>query len=193
MISFSHKRDLLRDRGRGNKRMSTLRQVRFTSDSKAGAFAVLACTWCSRECLPQRCRKPGAFGYTGLPLTVAPPENAEFPDSWSRRSASMSPDANGLQPTHSIESRGLARLRPVRAVQAPTGTEARRCVSHPVVGPPIHDPHGWRADCFAAGWAPRTADGHKVCSARPSSAKISWADPPPNRCQRRMNSIMACS
>src|SRR6478736_10102576 len=43
------------------------------------------------------------------------------------------------------------------------GTEARVWVSSSR-RPGILDPHGWRADCFAAGWPPRSANGHKVAS-----------------------------
>src|SRR6478609_11029189 len=44
-ISFSHKRDLLRDNGRDNKRRSMPRQLRSKLDSNPGTSAVLSCTW----------------------------------------------------------------------------------------------------------------------------------------------------
>ena len=45
MVSFSQKRDLLRDNGRDNKRMSMPSQVRSKLDSNPGTSAVLSCTW----------------------------------------------------------------------------------------------------------------------------------------------------
>src|SRR4029077_18009791 len=45
MVSFSHKRDLLRDNGRDNKRRSMPSQLRSKLDSNPGTSAVLSCTW----------------------------------------------------------------------------------------------------------------------------------------------------